>query len=58
MTLIPNYAKNSDCHTVPGTVAKHIQMVGISVSLNQRKDASSLMNVLSYFSCNSPILAF
>ena len=33
MTLIQNYAnKQSDCHTTSGTVAEHLQMVGISVN--------------------------
>lgn len=32
MTLIQNYAKQSDCQTMSGTVAEHLQMVGISVN--------------------------
>ena len=32
MTLIQNYAKQSDCQTMPGTVAEHLQMGGISVN--------------------------
>lgn len=32
MTLIQNYAKQSDCHAMSGTVAEHLQMVGISVN--------------------------
>lgn len=32
MTLIQNYAKQSDCHATSGTVAEHLQMVGISVN--------------------------
>ena len=32
MTFIQNYAKQSDCHTMSGTVAEHLQMAGMSVN--------------------------